>query len=128
MIDDDRVFRALTDVVDVSIIAPGMAEVTTWHDCYRVDARDGGCTCKDKQYNLDDGEMCKHELSALYADTDVPGPWGNTQRVATDGGAEVVEAVAECERIAVEAAVQNRSPLADFDEYSHAADAASEVA
>ena len=27
-----------------------------------VDARDGSCTCPDAQYNLDDGDLCKHAL------------------------------------------------------------------
>jgi len=37
------------------------------------------------------------------------------------------EAVTACERIAVEAAIKNRAPLADFDEFAAATDAAERV-
>ena len=34
---------------------------------YRVDVRDGRCTCPDAEYNLNDGEACKHEIRARFA-------------------------------------------------------------
>jgi hypothetical protein len=34
---------------------------------YRVDALEGRCTCPDKQYNLEDGELCKHERRVRFA-------------------------------------------------------------
>ena len=71
---DDRAERALTDVVAVENIAPGMVRVVTWSDAYPVDARDAGCNCPDKEYN--DVPMCKHELAAVVADRDdLPTPF-----------------------------------------------------
>jgi hypothetical protein len=88
----DRAVRSLVDVVAVEQVAPGMVEVVTWSDSYAVDARDAGCNCPDKQYNLDDtGGMCKHEYAALVADVDtIPTPFEVTddldQRAVADGG------------------------------------------
>jgi len=67
---NDRAVSALTDVVAVERIAPGMCQVVTFSDAYTVDARDGGCMCKDSQYNLDAHEHCKHWWAALLADSD----------------------------------------------------------
>lgn len=91
MTGEDRAVRALTDVVAVETIAPGMVRVVTWSDAYTVDARDAGCNCPDKQYNEPD--MCKHEYSALIADRDdAPTPFTVTdnlsERVMADGGVE----------------------------------------
>jgi len=85
---DARAERALTDVVAVERIAPGLIKVVTWSDAYPVDARDAGCNCPDKQYHA--AAVCKHEHAALLADTDLPAPFvvadNLSERVATDGG------------------------------------------
>jgi hypothetical protein len=75
---------------------------------YTVDVREGRCTCADAQYNLDEDEACKHELRVRYAIGDRPIPaWADTdavdpqlgthvnggpERVAADGGTEIVVA------------------------------------
>lgn len=72
---EDRAIRAIEDVVAVEDLGPGLARVTTWSDSYVVDMRDGGCNCPDSQYNLEGG-MCKHEASALIANSDrYPDPY-----------------------------------------------------
>jgi len=90
MTDADRAVRAFEDVVAVETLAPGMVRVVTWSDAYPVDARNAGCNCPDKQYNLEGG-MCKHELAALASDVAaLPSPGIQTdalgRRTATDGG------------------------------------------
>jgi len=76
MSNDDRAIRALTDVVAVEEYAPEMVRVITFADAYFIDARGEGCACPDQQYNLDPGEMCKHQLAALVADYDhLPTPY-----------------------------------------------------
>jgi len=71
---EDRAIRAIEDVVAVEDLGPGMARVTTWSDSYVVDMRDGGCNCPDKEFN--DAPMCKHEASALLANSDdYPDPY-----------------------------------------------------
>lgn len=71
----DRARRACTDVLAVEQIAPGMARVVTFSDAYVVDARGEGCTCPDKQYNLEPGEKCKHHVAAVLATSDLPAPF-----------------------------------------------------
>jgi hypothetical protein len=88
---DDRAERALTDVVAVERMAPGMVKVVTWSDAYVVDTRDAGCNCPDKQYNLPPGERDKHEYAALLAMSDrYPAPGIVTdnldKRAVADGG------------------------------------------
>jgi hypothetical protein len=89
----DRAVNALLDVVAVEDVAPGLVRVVTWSDAYVVDARDAGCRCPDKQYNLTPDADCKHEHAAALATSDLPAPWDVTpsldarpQPVATDGG------------------------------------------
>lgn len=98
MTDETRVERALSDVVAVERLAPGLVNVVTWSDSYVVDARGEGCTCPDKQYNLQPGEKCKHHAAALMATTDTPAPFdvvdslsehGGPTPILTDGGAGV---------------------------------------
>lgn len=90
MIDPGRARRALTDVVAVERLGPGMVRVVTWSDAYPVDARDTGCACPDKEYN--EVPVCKHEATAILADSDdLPTPFTvtddlSTRAVATDGG------------------------------------------
>lgn len=73
---EERARRALEDVVAIKRLAPGLVQVVTWSDAYTVDAREGDrCTCADRQYNLESGEPCKHELAARLATSDLPAPW-----------------------------------------------------
>jgi len=85
-----RAERAVTDVVAVETLAPGLVRVVTWGDAYPVDARDAGCNCPDKLHN--DAEVCKHEYAAILATTGGPTPFtvsdNLSERVATDGGDE----------------------------------------
>jgi hypothetical protein len=90
MIPEDRAER-IDDVVAVEKRAPGVAEVVSFGGSYIVDARGDGCMCKDKEYNLNPGERCKHHAAALLAfSDDLPAPFTVTDnlnnRVATDGG------------------------------------------
>lgn len=72
--DDARAVRALTDVIATEQAAPGLMRVVTWSGEYHVDARDAGCPCPDKQHN--DPIMCKHQYSAVIADSDnLPDPY-----------------------------------------------------
>lgn len=89
----DRAVRALEDVVAVEMMAPGMVRVVTWADQYVVDARDDGCYCPDKEYNLGPDERCKHEQAAILADLDhLPTPYLSSteerRTVLADGGDE----------------------------------------
>jgi hypothetical protein len=88
---DDRAERALTDVVAVERMAPGLVRVITWSDAWPVDARGEGCNCYDKEYNLGPGEKCKHEHGAMLAMSDrYPAPGIVTdnlsKRAVADGG------------------------------------------
>jgi len=65
---DARAERAISDVLAVETVAPGMVRVVTLSDAYVVDARDGGCRCPDKQYQKP--PRCKHEHAAMLATTD----------------------------------------------------------
>jgi len=92
---ETRAERALTDVVAVEKLAPGLARVVTWSDAHDVDMRNGGCHCEDKQYNIDGGMHCKHELGAmLFARNDIPGVSMDDdldgQTLVADGG-QVIE-------------------------------------
>jgi hypothetical protein len=88
MIPDDRAER-ISDVLAVEKTAPGVARVVTLSGAYVVDARGEGCTCEDKEFNLDPGEQCKHWGAALLGfSDDLPAPFIVTdnlnKRVATD--------------------------------------------
>jgi predicted nucleic acid-binding Zn finger protein len=63
----DRILGALTDVVAVEHVAPGMVRVVTVSGAYVVDARHESCECPDFEYNLDGAERCKHLWAALDA-------------------------------------------------------------
>jgi hypothetical protein len=93
MTDDARAVRALTDVVAVEEYAPGMARVVTFSDAYFIDARGDGCACPDQQYNLGPGELCKHQIAAIIADSDhLPTPFvehiEERPTALADGGSE----------------------------------------
>jgi hypothetical protein len=62
---DDRDRRALKEAMTVVGFGPAMFEVyTAGSNVYRVDLRDGRCTCDDHRYR---GETCKHIRRVLYA-------------------------------------------------------------
>lgn len=82
---DDRAIRALEDVVAIEHMAPGMVRVCTWSDEYVVDARDGGCTCPDQEYNLQGDGRCKHEWAAVLATTELPSPTEPVDSLTADG-------------------------------------------
>jgi len=86
----DRAVRALTEYMTVLETAPDVYGVTTQSGSeYTVDARDGRCTCPDAQYNLDDGEQCKHEFRVAYATAERAVPaWVNTDAVDVLDGCE----------------------------------------
>lgn len=81
---DDRAIRAVEDVVAVERMAPGMVRVVTWSDEYTVDARDGGCTCPDQEYNLQGEGRCKHEWAAVLATTELPSPTEPVESLTAD--------------------------------------------
>jgi hypothetical protein len=100
---EQRDVRALTEYMTVLPLGGDVYSVTTESGSeYRVDALEGRCTCPDKQYNLEEGEHCKHERRVRFAtgrwaipawtDTDeVDGQLGEhveglPKVAATDGG------------------------------------------
>jgi hypothetical protein len=98
----DRAVRALTEYMSVLDEGGDVYSVTTESGSeYRVDAREGRCTCPDAEYNLAAGEQCKHELRVAFATGERAVPaWADTDavddqlgihvdatpQVATDGG------------------------------------------
>ena len=61
---DDRDRRAAEEAMTVVGFGPAMFEVYTTGPVYRVDLRDGRCTCDDHCYR---GVECKHIRRALMA-------------------------------------------------------------
>jgi predicted nucleic acid-binding Zn finger protein len=103
---EQRDVRALTEYMTALPLGGGIYSVTTQSGSeYRVDAREGRCTCPDYEHNLPDGdrEVCKHVARVRYATGEEPIPaWINPDAVdsqlglhvdgsprvaATDGGA-----------------------------------------
>jgi len=79
---EQRDVRALTEYMTVLPVGGDVYSVTTQSGSeYRVDAREGRCTCPDKQYNLEDGELCKHERRVRFA----TGQWAIPAWVDADG-------------------------------------------
>jgi len=105
---EQRNVRALTEYMTILPLGGDVYSVTTQSgsECY-VDAIEGRCTCPDKQYNLEDIELCKHErrlrfatgqwaISAWVDADEVDGQLGEhveeTPKVAaTDGGVTLEE-------------------------------------
>jgi hypothetical protein len=109
---DDRTERALTEYLTV-LEDVGRARgaedlylvVSQSGNEYLVDADLGACECPDAEYNLSDGEQCKHESRVAFATGAEPIPAGvddvddqlgahvsATPRVAAaDGGAVAAE-------------------------------------
>lgn len=99
-----RTHRALTEKMTTYPLEGDVYSVTTESGReYRVDARDGRCSCPDAEHNLPDGVPCKHArrvaiclgnraLPVDLIDTDAVDPLlgahvdGAPRVVATDGG------------------------------------------
>lgn len=65
---EKRDVRALTEHMTVLFVGGNIYKVLTESGTsYRVDALEGRCTCPDKQYNLEDGGLCKHERRVRFA-------------------------------------------------------------
>lgn len=65
---EQRDVRALTEYMTTLSLGGDVYSVTTQSGSeYRVDALEGRCTCPDKQHNLEDGELCKHERRVRFA-------------------------------------------------------------
>ncbi|MEF8826195.1 MAG: SWIM zinc finger family protein [Halapricum sp.] len=112
-LENPRAQRALTECMTVLPEGGDVHTVVGEHGrTYTVDAREGRCTCPDAEYNLEDGERCKHQIRTLVAEGCLSVPaWidrdavdgllgthvdGSPRLVATDGG-EVLTADAAAE-------------------------------
>jgi len=70
MTDHSRRRAALTEPMTVLVNDPETLQATVASlsgEVYRVDLGMEACTCPDMQYNLPDGERCKHVHRALWA-------------------------------------------------------------
>ncbi|MBP1986046.1 SWIM zinc finger family protein [Halolamina salifodinae] len=86
-----RDVRALTEYMTVLPLGGDVYSVTSQSGSeYRVDALEARCTCPDKQHNLEDGELCKHERRVRFATGEwaIPG-WANTEAVDSQLGEHV---------------------------------------
>jgi hypothetical protein len=86
-----RDVNALTEYMTVLPQRGDVYSVTTQSGSeYRVDALEGRCTCPDKQYNLDDGELCKHERRVRFATGQWAVPaWADTGAIDSQLGEHV---------------------------------------
>lgn len=80
---EDRTVRALTECM--SALPEGgdiYTVVSESGSSYKVDSRQGRCSCPDSQHNLDDDESCKHERRVAFATGvhEVP-DWVNTDAI-----------------------------------------------
>jgi len=129
----DRAVRALTEYMSVLDEGGDVYSVTTESGSeYRVDAREGRCTCPDAEYNLAAGEQCKHELRVAFATGERAVPaWADTDAVddqlgihvdgtpqvaATDGG--VIDAGDEGE-IVDAGGERIEGPFPEFNKYGN---------
>jgi hypothetical protein len=96
---DQRDVRALTEYMTTLPLGGDMHSVTTESGSeYRVDALEGRCSCPDKQYNLEDGELCKHERRIRFA----TGQWAIPAWVDADEvDGQLGEHVEETPKVAV---------------------------
>jgi len=86
-----RDVRALTEYMTVLPLGGALYSVTTQSGSeYHVDALEGRCTCPDKQHNLGDGELCKHERRVRFATGEwvIPG-WADTEAIDSQLGEHV---------------------------------------
>ena len=74
---EERSMRALTEYMTVLSEGGEIYSVTTQSGSeYRVDAREGRCTCPDAKHNLDEAVQCKHVRRVAFATGDRPiPPW-----------------------------------------------------
>ena len=95
---EQRDVRALKEYMTTLPLGGDVYSVTTQSGSeYRVDAREGRCTCPDKQYNLEDGELCKHERRVRFA----TGQWAIPAWVDADGiDAQLGQHVEETPKVA----------------------------
>ena len=86
-----RDVRALTEYMTVLPLGSDVYSVTTESGSeYRVDALEARCTCPDKQHNLEDGELCKHERRVRFATGKWVIPdWADTEAVDSQLGEHV---------------------------------------
>jgi hypothetical protein len=89
---EPRTERALTEYMTVTPDlgrargADGLALVTTQSEStYLVDYDAGRCECPDAEYNLSDGEVCKHVLRARFAVGETPVPAAAAAQLSVDG-------------------------------------------
>ena len=106
---EQRDVRALTEYMTTLPLGGNMYSVTTESGSeYRVDALEGRCTCPDKQYNLEDGELCKHERRVRFA----TGQWAIPAWIDADEvDAQLGEHVEETPKVA---ATDGGVTLAEF--------------
>lgn len=90
---EQRDVRALTEYMTTLPLGGDVYSVTTQSGSeYRVDALKGRCTCPDKQYNLEDGELCKHERRVRFATGQWAIPaWVDADEIDTQLGEHVEE-------------------------------------
>jgi hypothetical protein len=86
-----RDVRALTEYMTVLPLGGGLYSVTTQSGSeYRVDALEARCTCPDKQHNLEDGDLCKHERRVRFATGERAIPeWVNAEALDSQLGEHV---------------------------------------
>lgn len=103
-LENPRAQRALTECMTVLPEGGDLFTVVGEHGAtYTVDVRETGrCTCPDTEYNLEDGEPCKHQIRTLVVTGRLPVPtWvdrdaldellgahvdGSPRLIDTDGG------------------------------------------
>lgn len=87
---DQRDVRALKEYMTTLPLGGDVYSVTTQSGSeYRVDAREGRCTCPDHQYR---GVRCKHVRRVAFATGERPIPaWVNTDEVDAQLGEHVEE-------------------------------------
>ena len=86
-----RDVRALTEYMTVLSLGGGLYSVTTQSGSeYHVDALESRCTCPDRQHNLEDGELCKHERRVRFAtgEWNIP-EWTDTEAIDSQLGEHV---------------------------------------
>jgi len=91
---EQRDVRALTECMTVLPLGGDVYSVTTESGSeYSVDALEGRCSCPDKKYNLEDGELCKHERRIRFATGEWTIPsWADTDAVDPQLGMHTIAA------------------------------------
>lgn len=88
---EPRDARALTEYMTSLPLGGGIYSVTTQSESeYRVDVREGCCTCPDYKHNLDGDGECKHLRRVAFATGDRALPaWVNVEAVDPQLGLHV---------------------------------------